>query len=298
MNTLENEKSAENGGKFLDDKTDEEHIKELALLTTFEYDRARNEKAQELGVQISTLDKAVKEARKDVEISRMNVSPPDPWDKEIQGEALLNEIVFTINRFLKVGKHEATAIALWIMFTYVYLHMRICPILLATSSEKRCGKTLLLSLLIKLSNKAMPSSNISPSSLFRAIEKWGWTLLIDEADRSLKYNDELLGIINSGQSLPTISAMVNNGSQLSADLSCKLSGMSGICFFKLSILSCDHLIHFLFISVPSKSLNLSTCSPGFFLNILMMIDLSSAVSFILPIPAIAFGPHVEKHLGS
>jgi len=44
----------------------------------------------------------------------------------------------------------------------------------------------------------MPSGNISPSSLFRAIEKWGWTLLIDEADRSLKYNDELLGIINSG----------------------------------------------------------------------------------------------------
>jgi len=198
MNTTEKEKSAENGGKFLDDKSDKEHIKELALLTTFEYDRVRNEKAKELGVQISTLDKAVKEARKDVEISRMNVSPPDPWDKEIQGEALLNEIVFTINRFLKVGKHEATAIALWIMFTYVYANMRICPILLATSSEKRCGKTLLLSLLIKLANKAMPSSNISPSSLFRAIEKWGWTLLIDEADRSLKYNDELLGIINSG----------------------------------------------------------------------------------------------------
>ena len=103
MNTLENEKSAENGGKFLDAKTDEEHIKELALLTTFEYDRVRNEKSSELGVQIGTLDKAVKEARKDVEISRMNVSPPDPWDKEIQGEALLNEIVFTINRFLKVS---------------------------------------------------------------------------------------------------------------------------------------------------------------------------------------------------
>jgi len=140
----DNVTSIDRGAKSLDQETvrtqkesDEDRIRELALLTPFEYDRARNNKAEELGVQIGTLDKEVKAARKDVKINKMNVKPPDPWEKEIQGDGLLNEIVFTINRFLIVGKHEAVAIALWVLFTYVYEYMRICPILLATHSVTR-----------------------------------------------------------------------------------------------------------------------------------------------------------------
>jgi putative DNA primase/helicase len=44
----------------------------------------------------------------------------------------------------------------------------------------------------------LPASNITAASLFRAIEKYKPTLLLDEADTFLHNNDELKGIINSG----------------------------------------------------------------------------------------------------
>jgi len=79
----DNVTSIDRGAKSLDQETvrtqkesDEDRIRELALLTPFEYDRARNNKAEELGVQIGTLDKEVKAARKDVKINKMNVKPP------------------------------------------------------------------------------------------------------------------------------------------------------------------------------------------------------------------------------
>ena len=40
--------------------------------------------------------------------------------------------------------------------------------------------------------------NITTAALFRAVEKWGPTLLIDEADTFLKNSDEMRGVLNSG----------------------------------------------------------------------------------------------------
>src|SRR5262249_22899505 len=44
--------------------------------------------------------------------------------------------------------------------------------------------------------------NITPSALFRSIEALHPTLIIDEADSFLGENEELRGILNSGQSKP------------------------------------------------------------------------------------------------
>jgi len=44
----------------------------------------------------------------------------------------------------------------------------------------------------------LPASNVTPATLFRSVEKYRPTLLIDEADSFLKGNDELRGILNSG----------------------------------------------------------------------------------------------------
>ena len=71
--------SIERGNEYLDQKTDEEHVKELSLLTTFEYDRIRDEKAKELGIQINTLDKAVREARKETRVDEFKIDSPDLW---------------------------------------------------------------------------------------------------------------------------------------------------------------------------------------------------------------------------
>jgi hypothetical protein len=44
----------------------------------------------------------------------------------------------------------------------------------------------------------LPGANITAAALFRAVEKWCPTLLIDEADTFLRESDELRGVLNSG----------------------------------------------------------------------------------------------------
>src|SRR6516164_7667796 len=80
--------------------------------------------------------------------------------------------------------------------------MDILPLLGIFSPEKRCGKSRLLALLLKLVRRPMPGVLLTPATLFRAIEKWHPTLLIDEADGLLKDskgndNLELRSVINS-----------------------------------------------------------------------------------------------------
>jgi len=74
----------------------------------------------------------------------------------------------------------------------------VSPILAVLSPEKRFGKTTVLTLVQALTPRALPTSNITSAALFRAVEGWGPTLLIDEADTFLRNNEELRGVLNSG----------------------------------------------------------------------------------------------------
>jgi putative DNA primase/helicase len=83
---------------------------------------------------------------------------------------------------------------------HAHLHdtAEISPILALTSPTPECGKTTALNLIGALVPKALASSNITAAAVFRGIEKWRPTLLVDEADTFLKNNDDLRGVINSG----------------------------------------------------------------------------------------------------
>ncbi len=179
-------------------KNDEHVIKELVQLSPFQYDRVRNDEAEKLGVQVSTLDKEIKEARKDIQTNGFNLHDPNPYSAPVNGADLLDKIVIILKRYLVLPEHAVETIALWILFTYVIDSVRICTMLAITSPEKRCGKTSTLAVLLKLCSKALPASNISPAALFRTTEKLKPTLLIDEADTFLRNSEEMRGIINSG----------------------------------------------------------------------------------------------------
>jgi putative DNA primase/helicase len=76
--------------------------------------------------------------------------------------------------------------------------VQVAPLAVITAPEKRCGKSQLLFLLGRLVNRPLTASNISPAALFRAIDAWQPTLLVDEADAFMKDNEELRGLINCG----------------------------------------------------------------------------------------------------
>lgn len=126
-----------------------------------------------------------------------------PWADPMDGAELLNEFSMLFKRHTILPIFAPEVISLWVLHTYAIDASQTAPILLLRSAEKRCGKTTLLSILRRICYRPLVASNISPAAVFRAIEKWKPTLLIDEADTFMKDNEELRGILNAGHTKDT-----------------------------------------------------------------------------------------------
>lgn len=186
-----------------DNTTTEEVLTELAELSDIEYGQRRKEAANKLGVTVTILDRAVKTKRCETQNSDDIFPPIAPFSDPVELNKLLEELEEVFKSYAVLPEHVTTALALWCVFTYLIDVMDIAPILVISSPEKRCGKTTLLSILLKLVHRSLPASNISSAALFRTIETWKPTLIIDEADTFIKNSDDLRGIINSGHTRPT-----------------------------------------------------------------------------------------------
>jgi putative DNA primase/helicase len=178
-------------------------IERLAALNPLEYDRIRKAEAKALGVRTSILDAAVKGARKENHDDDLPFEEVEPWPEAVDPAELLTDISKTIRRFIVCDKEAADAVALWVSMTWLIDVVQVAPLAVITAPEKRCGKSLLLTLIGKLAARPITASNITPAALFRAIDAWNPTLLIDEADAFLKDNEELRGLLNSGHTRDT-----------------------------------------------------------------------------------------------
>lgn len=188
-----------NGEEAAQPESDDKVIKRLAALTPMQYDRARKDEAKRLGVQVATLDRSVAAARGDaVDDPEGPFGSVAPWQEPVDGAALLSELTRVVRRFIVCDDTTARAAALWVAMTWVIDAVHVAPIAAITAPEKRCGKSQLLFLMGRLSCRPLAASNITPAALFRAIEAWKPTLLIDEADAFMRENEELRGLLNCG----------------------------------------------------------------------------------------------------
>lgn len=173
-------------------------IERLAKLTPLQYDQVRRLEAKTLGVRPATLDAAVKDARKGTVADDLPFVEVEPWPDEVDPAQLLTDIAATVRRFIVCEKETAHTVALWAAMTWFIDVVQVAPLAIITAPEKRCGKSQLLFLLGRLSARAITTSSISPAALYRTIDAWCPTLLIDEADAFMKDNEELRGLLNSG----------------------------------------------------------------------------------------------------
>ena len=175
-------------------------IQQLAGLPTLFYQQRRLGAAQELGIRAPILDKLVRDARAEAEeaesaLPHWNV---EPWDAEVPGAKLLDDIEKEFRRYIVLPEGAGEALALWTLHAWTADAGDISPFLVLVSPTKRCGKTNVLIILLYLTPRSELASNISASALFRYIEEVRPTLLIDEADSFVKDNEEMRGILNSG----------------------------------------------------------------------------------------------------
>lgn len=122
----------------------------------------------------------------------------EPWPEPVDGAHLLDEISATLKRYVVADKETLNAAALWATFTWLVDVVSVCPIANITAPEKRCGKSVLLTALGKLAYRPLQVSNIATAALYRSIELWSPTLLIDEVDAFLAAHEDARGILNAG----------------------------------------------------------------------------------------------------
>ena len=180
-------------------RPDAEIIQKLSTLNSIEYDRQRDAHAKTLGVRAATLDKEVKAVRgAEKEAGRLPFANVEHYPEPINPAQLLNEVSGAIRQFIVLDEHQAQAAALWVALTYFIDEVDYAPLAIINAPEKACGKTQLLDVMGRMSYRPLPASNASSSALFRAVELWKPTILIDEADTFFRDNLELHGMVNAG----------------------------------------------------------------------------------------------------
>jgi putative DNA primase/helicase len=176
-------------------------LEDACRLDRAEYLRRRQELASELRIPVGLLDEERKKAEKgkgNGDDTPQFLADPVLWPEPVDGAELLDEIVIAAKKHLVLPKGAAEALALWVVFSHAHDSFNISPVLAATSPAPECGKTTLLTFLSATVARPLSSSNLTASIVFRAVEKWKPTLLIDEADTFLGDKDDLRGVINSG----------------------------------------------------------------------------------------------------
>ncbi|MBA4143369.1 MAG: DUF3631 domain-containing protein [Nitrosospira sp.] len=180
-------------------KTDDELTAWLASMKPLEYERIRLEQAKRMGCRPSALDALVKSARnEESDADRLPFPEVESYPEPIDPAQLLSEVSDTIRRFIVLDAEQADAAALWAAFTWFIDVVQVAPLLIINAPEKACGKSQLLDLMGRISSRSLPTANATTAALFRSIEIWRPTLLIDECDTFIKENEELKGLINAG----------------------------------------------------------------------------------------------------
>lgn len=177
---------------------DDARIARLAALSPLDYDRCRKAEAKAMGVRDATLDKMVKAARAGADEPETPFNEPEPWPYPVSPSDLFDELAATIRRFIVLDVSQADAAALWIAFTHLSDVVEVAPLAIINAPEKACGKSQLLTLFGRLVARPLPAANSTAAFLFRAVELWEPTVLIDEADTFIRDNEELKGLVNAG----------------------------------------------------------------------------------------------------
>jgi putative DNA primase/helicase len=168
--------------------------------------RERKRLAKEFGVNPSDIDAEIEARRTEVEIHAPLHGHwfVEPWPEPADGDALIRDIIRKLQKHIVISHDGALAIALWIMLAWAHDEVAThSPILNITSAEPDSGKTTTLGVVSFLVPRAISSVDISRAALYRSIQRWQPSFVIDEFDDVLAAKAdgdkaELRSVINSG----------------------------------------------------------------------------------------------------
>jgi hypothetical protein len=143
--------------------------------------------------------------------------PPPPT--RFTAAALAGELDQTeafIGRYVALTEAQRVGVTLWAAYAHAIDATSTTAYLHATSPEPECGKTRLFECLEALTPSPMYAASMTPAVLFRAVQKLGPTLFIDEADnlmRDKEAKSELLGLLCAGYRRGALAYRIGGGNR-------------------------------------------------------------------------------------
>ena len=128
----------------------------------------------------------------------VKIVDPLPWHEPVSGDRLAETLAVVVKQYLVLSDAAADVIALWVMHTWCVNAFTMSPRLAITSPTKGCGKTTVLRLLNHIARRAKRAGSISPSALFRTIEQFQPTILLDETEKYIEHGSDLHALLNEG----------------------------------------------------------------------------------------------------
>nr|WP_159675806.1 DUF3631 domain-containing protein [Enhydrobacter sp. AX1] len=170
-------------------------IQEMAKLDDIKITLALGEVAKRFGVSKDKILALVSEQKQGQLVAEI-----EPYHEPVTHDEIYTALYSLVHEHMAIDEPLKVAFVLWVIFTYLTDISDIAPIAWITAPERQCGKSTLLGLFDRVVNKPMAFNNITQAVLYRVMEQFKPTLLIDEIDTSLKDKNELLGIVNAGYS--------------------------------------------------------------------------------------------------
>src|SRR5262249_53353198 len=109
------------------------------------------------------------------------IADPPSWHEPVPGDYLAESLA------------AAAVLQSWLVNSFT-----ISPRLAITSPTKGCGKTTLLRLLARVVRRGKRAGSISPAALFRVVEQFQPTILLDETEKYIEHGSDLHALLNEG----------------------------------------------------------------------------------------------------
>jgi putative DNA primase/helicase len=184
---------------------DDEVITELARLDALAYARRQKDAAKALGITIAELRKIVDKKRRAIKPDADNgqgrtvkIVDPLPWHEPVSGDRIATTLAAAIKTYVVLSDEAADAIAMWTLHSWAVNAFVMSPRLAIVSPTKGCGKTTVLRVLNYIARRPKRTGSISPAALFRVIEKFQPTILLDETEKYIENGSDNHALLNEG----------------------------------------------------------------------------------------------------
>lgn len=179
-----------------------EAVERLAKLPPSAYDGVRRREAGRLRLRVATLDAEVARARAGEgsgSTAAVRLPELEPWPEAVVniGE-VLEAVSARYAAYIALPPGASDGLALWTAHAHAVNAFAESPRLNLLSRTHGCGKTLALDVLATMVPKPLRAESVTSPVLFRVNDEQQPTLLLDELDTYLRFDEELRGLLNAG----------------------------------------------------------------------------------------------------